>query len=408
MYLRRVVPLLFAALFAASSFAQQLTSEQKQNVIKSIGETLSTRAYVPNVDFAKWNDFIEKKKDDIEKDTDVASFTRTINQALHEFGISHCRLQTPRATSQRGKTTTIGAGFQGTIEDKGLRVRRVMDGSPAKDAGIQEKDLIVKVNGEKPTKADAADGEKGAKVSLEIEKADGSSKQVEIELKEFSTVRKETLTWEGDDVAVLRLYTFSFGYDRDNIESLITEASAKAKYLILDLRSNGGGAVNNLNHLLSLLLPEGTDYGTFVSRKVADDYAKEKPGAPIDSEAIAQWAPRKAKTRKLKTPAFTGKIAVLINRGSASASEICTAALKENSNAWVIGTKSAGAVLSSVFVKISEGFSIQIPVSDYITIKGTRLEGHPIEPDVEVTAVRKENEPDPVIAKAVEVLHGQR
>ena len=407
MTMRRFLPFIFAAFVTATTFAQDLTSEQKQNVLKSLEDTLTTSAFVPGIDFKKWNEYLEKKKEDIDKDKDVAAFTRTVNQALRDFGISHCRLQTPRSTSQRGKTTAIGSGFMGTVEEKGLRVRRVLDGSPAKTAGIEEKDLIIKVNGEMPTKADAVEGEKGAKFKLEIEKADGSTKSVEVELSEYSTVRKETLTWEGDDTAVLRIYTFSAGYGRENIEALVTEASKKAKFLILDLRSNGGGAVNNLNHLLSLLLPEGTPYGTFVSRRVAEDYAKEKPGAPMTPEAIAEWTPRKTKTRKLTTPPFAGKMAVLLNRGSASASEICAAALKETADAKVIGTPSAGAVLSSVFKKLVEGFSIQYPVSDYITIKGVRLEANPIKPDVEVTAVRKEGEPDPVIAKAVETLHGK-
>lgn len=407
MMLRRLLPLLLTALVASASFGQELTADQKNNVLKSIEETLSTRAFVPGVDFKKWNEFIAKKKEDLDKDTDVNAFARTVNQALRDFGISHCRLQTPRATSQRGKTTSIGSGFMGTIEEKGLRVRRVVDGSPAKEAGIEEKDLILKVNGEKPTKAEAVEGEKGAKFEIEVEKADGSTKKMEIELKEFSIVRKETLTWEGDDTAVLRIYTFSAGYDRTNLENLITEASKKAKYLILDLRSNGGGAVNNLNHLLSLLLPDGTTYGTFVSRRLAENYAKEKPEGPMTPEAIAEWAPNKTKTRKLPTAPFAGKIGVLINRGSASASEICAAALRETADAKIIGTQSAGAVLSSVFTKLVEGFSIQIPVSDYITVKGVRLEAHPIKPDVEVTAVRKENEADPVIAKALETLRGK-
>jgi carboxyl-terminal processing protease len=156
-----------------------------------------------------------------------------------------------------------------------------------------------------------------------------------------------------------------------------------------------------------LLLPEETPYGVFVSRRVAENYTKANPTGAQTPEAMAEWAPGKAKTRKLKTEPFKGKMAVLLNRGSASASEICAAALKEKADAKMIGTKSAGAVLSSVFTKLTEGFSIQYPVSDYITIKGVRLEGHPIAPDVEVTAVKKDNEPDPVIAKAVEVLHGQ-
>ena len=271
MSLRRIFPLFLAAILSAVTLGQDLTAEQKTNVLKSLKETLTTSAFVPGVDFKKWSEYLDKKKEEIDRDTDVTSFTKTVNQALRDFGISHCRLQTPRATSQRGKTTTVGSGFAGTVEDKGIRVRRVIDGSPAKDAGIEEKDLIVKVNGEKPTKADAVQGEKGEKFHLDIEKADGSTRQLDVELKEYSIVRKETLTWQGEDTAILRLYTFSTGYDRDNLEALITEASMKAKYLILDLRSNGGGAINNLNHLLSLLLPEGTTYGTFVSRRVAEE-----------------------------------------------------------------------------------------------------------------------------------------
>ncbi len=407
MTLRRLVLLIMAAALSAITFAQDITPEQKQNVLKSLEDALTTSAFVPGVDFKKWNDYLEKKKEDLDKDKDVTAFTNTVNKVLRDFGISHCRLQGPRATARRGRTAVADTGIAGTIEDKGIRVRRVSEKSPAQVAGLEEKDLIVKVNGEKPTKLEVLDGEKGAKFHLEIEKADGSAKQIDFEIQEYSTVRKETLTWQGDDTAVLRIYTFAAGYDRENLENLIAEASKKAKYLILDLRSNGGGAVNNLNHLLSLLLPEETPYGVFVSRRVAENYTKANPSGAQTPEAMAEWAPGKAKTRKLKTEPFKGKMAVLLNRGSASASEICAAALKEKADAKMVGTKSAGAVLSSVFRKLTEGFSIQYPVSDYITIKGTRLEGHPITPDVEVTAVKKDNEPDPVIAKAVEILHGQ-
>ena len=406
MTLRRIIPLFLAAVLTASALAQELSADQKQNVLKSLEETLTTRAFVPGVDFKKWGEYLLRRKDEVDQAKDITSFTRTVNQALRDFGISHCRLQTPRSTAQRGKTSIVGSGILGTIEEKGIRVRRVFDGSPAKEAGIEEKDLVVKVNGDKPTKIDAVEGEKGSKFHLEIEKLDGSTKEIDVLLKEYSTVRKESLTWQGDDTAVLRIYTFSTGYDRENIETLIAEASKKAKYLILDLRSNGGGAINNLNHLLSLLLPEGTAYGVFVSRTVAEDYAKENPNGPMTPEAMAEWAPRKTKTRKQKISSFTGKIAVLINRGSASASEICAAALQETGNAKVIGTQSAGAVLSSVFRKLVEGFSIQYPVSDYVTTKGVRLEAHPIKPDFEVTAVRKDNEADPVVVRAVEILHG--
>ena len=85
---------------------------------------------------------------------------------------------------------------------------------------------------------------------------------------------------------------------------------------------------------------------------------------------------------------WTGKMAVLINRGSASASEIAAAALNECVGAPLIGQKSAGAVLASVYGSLPSGFSVQYPIDDYVTIKGVRLEKSPREPDEVVEQLR--------------------
>jgi carboxyl-terminal processing protease len=383
--------------------AAELSATQKETVLKAIETTLTERAFVPGIDFKQWSVFLEKKKEDIDKAVNPTDFARVVNTALRDFGISHTRLQTPKQAVARNKTTAIGSGMNLVSEEKGLRVRRVAEGSPAKLLGIEEKDLITLVNGVLPTNADVVTGEKGAIFKLQVEKSNGEKKEYELELKEFSTIRKETLTWFGEDTAVLRVYTFSAGYGRENIEGLMVEAT-KAKNLILDLRSNGGGAVNNLNHLLSLLMPVGTEYGAFISKKMANEFAAAKPDATVTPEAIAEWTTNKAKTRKGKVDFFKGKIAVLTNRGSGSASEICAASLREMVSAKIVGTPSAGAVLASVFRPLPEGFAIQIPISDYITQKGVRIEKNPVKPDYEVTAVKKDGEPDPVIEKAVEIL----
>ena len=118
--------------------------------------------------------------------------------------------------------------------------------------------MIVEVDGKTPENANVIDGEEGKEISLKVKQEAGEPKEVKITRARISTVRPETLTWAGDDAAVLRIYTFSAGYNRKNVEDLIKQANEKGKYLVLDLRSNGGGAVNNLQHLLSLLLPPDT------------------------------------------------------------------------------------------------------------------------------------------------------
>lgn len=402
---RRLVGALVVSCLAVSAWAQDLTAEQKTKILADVEGIITERAFVPGVDFSKWKSFLESKQKAIDDAKDVGAFTRAVNQTLREFGLSHTALLNPRSTKARTATTAVGPGMNLVTDEKGLRVRSVLPEGPAKEAGIAEKEIITKVNGEKPTSVEALNGEKGAKFKIEIENEKGEKREIELELKEYSTVRKNTVTWFGEDAALLRVNSFTRGYERANIEELVTEAS-KAKYLILDLRSNGGGAVNNLRHLLSCLMPEGTAYGTFISRVTAKDFSEAKPGEEATPEKIAEWAPVKAKTAKVKLEPFKGSIAVLVNRGSASASEICSAALQELRGAKVIGTKTAGAVLASVFRNISEGFSVQYPVSDYVTIKGKRLEKGPVVPDFEVAAVRQGDGPDPVVEKALEVLRG--
>ncbi len=381
-----------------------MTAEQKTTVLKGIEDILTNRAFVPGTDFKKWSEQVTKKQEDLDKAETVGAFTSVINGALRDFGLSHIRLLSPRSAAARGRTTTIGMGVQSGADAEGLKVRGIAEAGPAKDAGIEIGDVITKVNGKKPENPDALTGERGAKLQLELKKSSGDVKNVEVELKEYSIVRKETLAWPAEDTAVMKIYTFSTGYDRTNIETLIKEASAKAKFLVLDLRSNGGGAVNNLNHLLSLLMPPDTIYGTFVSRRTYDDYVKANPDKSTAVEDIAKWTDSKTKTRAREgVPYFKGKIAVLLNRGSASASEICASALKEGVGAKFIGGRSAGAVLASTFQRLPEGFSIQIPVSDYISAKGERLEKNPRVPDEEVTGTVADGK-DPVVEKAIEIL----
>ena len=343
--LPRFLVLLVGSAIAAGSIAQPMTPEQRKAVLDAISTTISTRAFVPGVDFSKWGEFIGKRQEEIDKSETIPAFTGQVNQALREFGFSHIRLQTPRQAARR----TGGGALE------------LFQQTPPTQP--------------EPPKPD----------------------------EQKPPVRKETLTWVGTDSAVLRVFTFSTGYDRSNIETLMTEA-AKAKNLILDLRSNGGGASNNLNHLLSLLLPDKTAYGVFVSRRMTESYVKANPDKPLTPQAIAEWSTFKTRTRVRSIEPFAGKVAVLINRGSASASEIVAAALQELKGAKLVGSKSAGAVLASTFIKLPEGFALQIPVSDYITIKGKRLEANPLVPDAEVTQRPKDGETDPAFAKAIELL----
>jgi len=380
-----------------------LTPEVKKEIMTALEDVVTKRAFVPGLDLTKWPEFVAKQQEAIDKADSEAAFARAVNTAFREFGISHIRFVTPRASQNRTRTTDVGVGVVAQPSPEGLTVTRVFEASPADLAGIKSGDLIVKVDGAKPADASVLNGENGSEVAITVKPKEGAEKEIKVKRSPFSIVRRDTLTWVGDDAAVLRINSFSRGYDRKNIEDRIAEA-AKAKYLILDLRSNGGGAVNNMQHLLNLLLPENAEVGTFLSRQTVDRIlqanASIDKGDPL---ALAAAAPDRMKARKPTATPFTGKIAVLINRGSASASEITAAALRENLGSPLVGVRTAGAVLASVFRRLPHGYEVQYPVSDYVTAKGMRLEKNPLVPDIEVTEPVSEGK-DPGVEKALEKL----
>jgi carboxyl-terminal processing protease len=388
--------------------------ELKAAVLKEVSNIVRSRAFAAGTDFNSWPDKLAKHQDKIDNATSEQAFASAVNQAFREFGISHMNLQTPRAASQRTKTTMVGIGVSLSPQPDGLLVAALVPDAPAANAGIQVGDIITKIDGEKPEGPESLRGDEGTSVTVTIKGPDGTERDLAITRKEFSTAKTDTLTWIDDDTAILKVHTFAAGYSKRRISDLVKEASAKAKYLILDLRNNGGGSVDNLNQLLSHFLPPGTAMGTNVGRPLASKFQQETGGDATDAVAIANWSESKVRTRSRVENRFEGKVAVLINRGSASASEIAAAALRDCVDAKIIGSPTAGAVLVSTFVRLPGRYAMQVPLSEYVTIKGQRLEGNPVNPDFEIASaprVRGTPVPPPLptdqdlaILKAVEVL----
>lgn len=393
---------LAAGSLLAAAQDPSIAAERKQEVLDAMGKIIENQAFVPGVDFSKWTEFVGKHREKIDKAETESDFAEAVNGALHEFGFSHIVLASPRAARARVERKVVGIGIMVQTEENGLRVVNVFPDTPAEEVGLLPGDLVIEADGKKITPGMTLVGEEGTELSFSILRGE-EKKTYTVKRRKYSNVRKDTLTWPNPETVILTVHTFDLSYDRRRIDELMAEAS-KAKNLILDLRNNGGGVVINMLHLCGHFLDDDTVLGTFINRGLVRQYVRETEGKATDLKAIAEWAEMgKIKPLRIRSGQFSGNVAVLVNGGSGSASEITAAALKEHRGSPIIGTKSAGAVLVSMMSPLPGGWSLQFPLMDYVTYRGVRLEGNGLVPDAEALTPRF-NEADTAIEKALALI----
>ena len=264
--------------------------------------------------------------------------------------------------------------------------------SPADKAGIKAGDVIVSVDGveygydELNTIADHIKGEAGTKVKLVIER-DGKNIDFEIERAKIETNPITSKMLE-KDIGYLNLPSFDKDVSK-KLKEKIDDLTAKgAKSLILDLRNNGGGMVDECEEITDLFLDKDKTIMT----------TKDKKGNV-----------QKSVTKNKKT--YDLPLVILVNENTASASEILTGALKDNNRTKVIGTKTYGkGVIQSVF-NLSDGSGLKITTAEYFTPNGIEINKKGITPDIEVklpdtvkSVYAVEEKDDTQLKKAIEEL----
>jgi len=256
-----------------------------------------------------------------------------------------------------------GIGVVVREDPLGLRITQVYDKAPAKAAGLRAGDLIVAADGHrlKGLKADRASdrvrGPAGTSVRLEVQRrVDGKVRTLRITSKrapvQIPIVDSRIFREDGEKIGVVRLAQFTNGATADVGHALIRMQKRGAKRFVLDLRSNPGGLVTQAQGVASLFLNGGTIV-TLKGRTVGEQ-AFEAVGEPVFP----------------KTP-----LVVLVDRGSASASEIVSGALQDRGRATVVGTRTYGKGVFQRVQPLSSGGALDITAGQYFTPKGRNLGG---------------------------------
>jgi len=283
----------------------------------------------------------------------------------------HSRFLDPEMARQHqdfiaGKFEGIGAYVE--MEDGRVVIVAPIDGSPAQRAGLQPGDVILEVNGEDIAGLPLDEavnrilGPAGTRVSLTIEDArTGDTRQVELERAE---IQLDLVTWErlpGASVGHVRISSFGEGAAEDLEGTLIEMQEQEIDGLILDVRNNPGGLLDEAVQAASLFL----ESGDVLLRK---DAQGEITPVEVEGQPLAPDIP----------------MVVLVNGGTASAAEITTGALQDNGRATVVGetTFGAGTVLNRF--SLSDGSALLLAVEEWRTPEGRVIWQTGLEPDVHV------------------------
>ena len=248
-----------------------------------------------------------------------------------------------------------------------------MPNSPSEEAGILANDVIIEVDGRnvvgEPLQyvISLIRGPVGTEVTLGIQR-EGQPELIQFEITRAEilqeSVRADLILTEGTAIGYLQVTTFGESTYRDFVKAIEELEDQGMEALIIDLRNNSGGYLGAVVRMVDYLLPEGKNITTITSRD----------GGRTDRRTTGQ------------SPGKTYPIVTLINGGSASASEIFAAAMKEAGGQEVIGTTSYGKGTVQESINIDGNSILQLTIQAWLTSDGNWINGVGVQPTIEVEA----------------------
>ena len=357
-----------------------------------VWKIVNKKYYDPTNNSQDWNKWRYRYQNKLKTKEDAYVAIETMLTRLND---PYTRFLDPKEFSEETqsiKGSLKGIGTQIGLRDGELVIIAPLEDSPAERAGLLADDRILEINGESTkgisidAAADKIRGEKGTTVTLLIQRKGVPNKiysvvRDEIEVKSVSCKPPFETTKIPGDIQYIRLSSFISKNAAGEIESILNNSSGM-KGFIIDLRSNPGGLLTNAIYISDMLLRGGV----IVSTVDRDSY--------------------KTTTRARMQQVTDKPIVVLINKGSASASEILSGALKDNHRATIVGEQSFGKGLVQEINKLPDEAGMNITIQRYLTPSGSDIHKKGITPDVvvELTQENADAKDDVQLKKAIEIL----
>jgi carboxyl-terminal processing protease len=284
-----------------------------------------------------------------------------------------------------------GIGAEIGMKDNIITIIAPIKDSPADKAGLKAGDKILKID-DKDTTGLAVDeavakirGAKGTQVKLSvISENDLIPRDISITR---DVINVKSVEWEmkNDDIAYIRLSSFSEDTVKEFTEAARQVRESNAKSIVLDLRGNPGGYLDSAVDIASFFLPKGTQV-------VREDFGGKQPA----NDYTTQFNPVLDKY----------PMVALVDKGSASAAEILAGALSEQKGIKLIGEKTYGKGSVQEFITLSDGSTVKVTVAEWLTPEGKNINKEGISPDIEVKLSPDDlkDKKDPQLDKALETV----
>lgn len=357
--LRRQVSFIFIALLAQPVFAAQTSTQDQEH---------------PRLPSAEIQSFVETFETIREGYVEVMSDQDILNKALKGMvsGLDpHSEYFTKEELVDFNELTSgnyAGIGVEVEMKDKRLTIVTPVDGSAAAKAGILPGDVIIKIDNTLITDLGMQDivtmmrGEIGSSLTLDIER-DGEIKQFEL-VRQLVEEASVTDKWLGDGIAYFRISQFQ-GDSSEEFHLAIDKLKKESKIqgAVLDLRNNPGGVLQSAVGIVDAFI----DKGMIVYTNGRHDMSKSQFTATDKNTALANIP-----------------LVVLVNEGSASASEIVAGALQDHQRAVIMGTETFGKGSVQTVVPLSNGDAVKLTTALYYTPNGRSIQAQGITPDLVV------------------------
>lgn len=317
-----------------------------------------------------------------------------ISGMVESLGDPYTRFMEPSDAKRFRENTSgdfPGVGIEIQMKKEQLQVVAPLDGTPAKRAGIQAGDKILAVNGTSTQDISIEQavewirGPEGTTVTLTVAR-DSWEENKEIDIKR-ANIEIPSMSWEmkEDNIAYIKLDHFTQRLSSTFRKEAIEITRKEPDGIVLDLRNNPGGYLSVAQGVAGWFIEEGKVIAI-------EDFGSDREDKNYKSQGPGTFS---------NTP-----IVVLINKGSASASEILAGALRDQRGVKLIGSKSFGKGSVQELTRLEDSSSLKVTVAKWLTPKGNLIDNKGLEPDVkaEMTEEDYKNQRDPQSDKALEEI----